>query len=290
MARAAKRQRQMAAGATLALGLGLALARASAGQELHVVSFDTSGDAVVSAAAMLLTAQGAQYGGVLLASASVATAESFANQLADGVTNLAIVDLSNGQPNGDWAGALGAFVADGGCAIVTVREALDAALVAGALGATVGAAHDVLPISRWNSSPLFDSYQVLPTTLPVADNVLEPNGFLLEPAGGASAAAGFVADPTPNQAAIVVGNGGRTILHGFLADDLYPGDADGDTLADATELAENEIFAVGIAGCTVGAPGAVEVPTLGATGAAGFALALAGAAALVLRRRRLREL
>lgn len=248
----------------------------------QVLAFDSSADTVLSSTALLLTAQGTQYQGIQFSGFQSATAESFVTQLESGGFDIAILDLTDGRPNGPWVDALDNFIARGGCGIVTVQDPADAAALGALLEASIGTSHDDLAVTRWNSSALFDSSEVVPSPLSPVDDAWDPNGFRLEPLGGATADAGFVPDPAVNEAAIVVGNGGRTILNGFLMDDFYPGDADLDTVDDARELAQNQLFAVALAGC-IGQPSPLEIPTQGPAGLAVLAIILAAGALATLK-------
>ena len=60
------------------------------------------------------------------------------------------------------------------------------------------------------------------------------HGQKLEPTGGGQAAAGYASSPAANEAAIVIGNSGRTVLNGFVLEEAT-------VTSDAVRLAQNEI-------------------------------------------------
>ena len=240
----------------------------------------------IAAAAFLLTAQGTTYNDIQVASYVTATAAGLVPALEGPFPpNLLILDLSAGPPDGAWPSAIADYVAGGGCAIATVRTGEDASAIAATFNASFAAEHDALPVYNWVLEPLWQSFDEIPTLLPVIDNVVEPNGVYLSAAAGGTEHAGFTVAPTAGQAAVVVGNQGRTILHGFLPSDLSPSDQDADD-DDLIELGKNEVFAVGSTGC-VAASSVLEVPALSGAGLAAMAalLALAATAVTVARRR-----
>jgi hypothetical protein len=87
-----------------------------------------------------------------------------------------------------------------------------------------------MAVYAWGGSPIFGG-----VSSPMAfwDSVVD-DGDMLHPLNGAVAAAGFTSTPASNRAAVVVGNGRRTIANGFLFMEINPP-------ADAVQLAANEI-------------------------------------------------
>lgn len=122
------------------------------------------------------------------------------------------------------------FVNAGGRAIMAVyfNQALPNT-VAAFKATAVGSIGSPPPVSDWSGSSLFSG---ISNPITFSDTWAD-DGDRLNPTTGA-AVAGFVAAPTANQAAIVMGNGSRTIINGFIFDEIT-------NTADATRLAQNEI-------------------------------------------------
>src|SRR5262249_16173107 len=90
------------------------------------------------------------------------------------------------------------------------------------------------PVFNWNSS-LFAG---LSSPLLFQD-IYNIDGEMLQPSSSARAAAGYLATPAANQAAVVIGNLNRTIVNSFILDTAV-------SAADATQFAQNEIdFLIG---------------------------------------------
>ena len=90
-------------------------------------------------------------------------------------------------------------------------------------------------VFAWDSShPIWDGpFTVTGPLTPPGPDLWLDNGERLSVAPGATPVGGFVgASVTAGEAAIVVGNGGSTIVHGFTADDMD---------IDVTELVYNEM-------------------------------------------------
>ncbi len=219
---------------------------------------------------------------------TIAGQDEFGSLIAAGGWHLVVMDLPSNRPTDpDWHLEVALAIDDGACAIQTAWHSEDAAALASAFEVAVGAEHNAIPFYVWNADPLFSSPQSVPATMAVADDAWGSNGLFLDPVGGAYAAAGFVAAPAAGQAAIVVGNGGRTIFNGFLFDDFSPADADVDALQDIEELIENEVRQTLAAGCASNRGTLTQaIPTLGEWGLLASALALGGAGLAALRRRR----
>ncbi|HEX3102731.1 MAG TPA: Calx-beta domain-containing protein, partial [Pyrinomonadaceae bacterium] len=92
-----------------------------------------------------------------------------------------------------------------------------------------------LPVYNWGGSSLFNG---LPNTLFPSQNFFFDNGDKLQPSGGAIALGGFTPAPAPNQAAIISGHQGRTLIQGFSLDEV-PGN-----LCMGSIVATNEIQSV----------------------------------------------
>jgi hypothetical protein len=266
----------------LALLAGLLGARAEAQVDLDVLYY---GDAdPIAAQAFLLAAQGTTYNGIRLTSVTASSEATFVADLNSGNYDLVIVDTVFAVPDGAWQGALANFVAGGACAIANVGGSGIGDTIAPTFQATIGTGHAPLDVNSWITSPLFSSYEVVPSPLDVQNLADDQSGVRLDALPGATVHAGITVAPTPAEGAIVVGNGGRTILNGFDPRDFVGADTDADD-DDIDELARNEIFAVGGTGCGT-VPAVLEVPTVGHWGLALLGLGLGTAAVARLRYRR----
>jgi hypothetical protein len=144
-------------------------------------------------------------------------------------STLIIVDA----PQGTYGfSSLAGFVSGGG------RVLIQAYSVAGSptLAATFQVALEnrsiaPLPLYEWGGSPLFAG---LGSPLDFSEINLIEDAQRLHPLSGARGVAGFSRDSTSGEAAVVIGNGGRTILNGFYVEGASLG-------TEATLLAENEI-------------------------------------------------
>lgn len=221
-------------------------------------------------------------------SLTVAGSDDFGGLLATGGWNLVVMDLPSDTPtDSSWYVGMARAIDDGACAIQTAWLDEDALALAPAFEVAIGAEHNAIPFYVWNADPLFSSPQSVPSPMAVAGDEWGTNGFYLDPVGSAYAAGGFVAAPAAGQAAIVVGNGGRTIFNGFLFDDFSPANADADAYDDIQELIENEVRQTLAAGCAASRGTLTQaIPTLGEWGLLASALALGAAGFVALRRRR----
>jgi PKD repeat protein len=106
----------------------------------------------------------------------------------------------------------------------------------------------VPPVYEWDlGPPVFDFREQVPTAITswldyYWDLGVDANR-LTSSSPDTVEIAGFTVAPTAGEAAVVMGNEGRTLIDGFLWDDQYQ-DADGDGLQDATELVMNQILLI----------------------------------------------
>jgi hypothetical protein len=109
------------------------------------------------------------------------------------------------------------YIAKGGLCILNSWD-LDWALaeIFGANMALVDYSYDTpLPVTRWEpANPLFTTPNTIPDLTSVL-NTCTTDGFYLQPNDDAAAVAGYTPAAAENQAAIVIGNEGRTILLGI---------------------------------------------------------------------------
>ena len=144
--------------------------------------------------------------------------------------HMAIVDDS---VDGTAFANLPAFISSGGGVIFDDWYLEDLPSVASALGATVVNTYSAtMPVYDWGGSSLFTGL-ASPMGL---EQYYYWSGQYLQPAGSGVAVAGYQSSPAADQAALIVGNSGRTILNGFLVDDVASSSV-------VVQLAENEIQA-----------------------------------------------
>jgi hypothetical protein len=123
------------------------------------------------------------------------------------------------------------FIAAGGRAISAVYFNDSRTATAAAFKATpVGENTSPLPVYDWGGSSFFTGL-----TSPITfSNSWVDDGDRLQPTSGGTAVAGFVSTAgTTNQAAIILGNSNRTIINGFIFDEIAQ--------TQAVQLATNEI-------------------------------------------------
>lgn len=150
-------------------------------------------------------------------------------QSADPGSDVVVVDAMGNYH--DFSGVI-AFVQSGGRALMQYWNVTAGSSVAAAFqSAVVQSSSSPLPVHNWGGSTLFAG---LGSPLFAVESGFLTDALKLQPTAGAVAAAGFTSSATANQAALVIGNSGRTILHGFFIEDI-------ETDADAVRLAENEL-------------------------------------------------
>jgi hypothetical protein len=89
----------------------------------------------------------------------------------------------------------------------------------------------VLPVYNWGSAGLFAGVS---NPLSFSNVGFIVHGQKLEPTGGGQAAAGYASSPAVNQAAIITGNSGRTVLNGFVLEEAT-------VSSEGVRLAQNEL-------------------------------------------------
>ncbi len=164
-----------------------------------------------------------------LAFTEVNTAADFSTQMAGGPWDIVIVDEyantldpATGKPAGrlsdDSVAAIEAFIAGGGVVYMNYWDwASHPGSLPAAFEATLFSSYDIPePIFVWEPGhPLFNVPNAVGDMTPTLDTCAT-DGYRLEPTGAALALAGYVGAPAPNEAAIVLGNDGRTILFGGI--------------------------------------------------------------------------
>jgi len=127
---------------------------------------------------------------------------------------------------------VGAFVRAGGRALLQYFNLSPGTSLPAAFNASVVQVNSsVLSVYNWGSTGLFAGVS---SPLSFSNVGFIIHGQKLEPTGGGQAAAGYVSSPGPNQAAIVIGNEGRTMLNGFVLEEAT-------VSSEGVRLAQNEI-------------------------------------------------
>ena len=149
---------------------------------------------------------------------------------ADPATTLVVV----GAPAGNYAlNAVGAFAGAGGRVLLEYWGMVTNSALAAAAGAEVveGLLPSPQPVYDWGGSPFFKG-----VTAPLGPFwwTYNAHGERLAALAGGQAVAGYSNAFVADQAAIVVARSGRTVLNGFLPEEMS-------SSSDAVQLAQNEI-------------------------------------------------
>ncbi len=205
---------------------------------------------------------------------------AFSAALTDGTTwDLVIVDSYNDSDDAT-AAELANYIDSGGLTFIAFWRLGSYPDVATAMNATVISNYDPpIPINAWVSG---DQLFTAPNAAagpwaPIADTC-NIDGQRLEPTAGGTALAGYTASATANEAAIISGNGGDTIVFGFT-----PGLFD----ADMVPLYENAIQSLL---ASVAPSVAVPVPTNSPLGTLLLVISLMMLGLMGLRQRFLRSI
>jgi hypothetical protein len=152
--------------------------------------------------------------------------------------DLVIMDMPSNVPLDGFADLI-AYIGSGGAAILSYWD-LDGNAIAG--GAALAAAFEVtvassfdtpLDVFAWDSThAIFNSPNSV-STLTSWTNQWGDDGDRFSLTGAALLVGGFTAAPAAGQGAIGIGNGGRTIVNGFLFDEIND--------LNGIRLIENEI-------------------------------------------------
>jgi hypothetical protein len=141
---------------------------------------------------------------------------------------LAIMDWANQSPQ---PSGLDTFANAGGRAILSIWYLTNAVSLPPAFGATVVQTYTTpMPVYNWGGSPFFTG---IGSPLSLAESGFNVDGQRLQPTANGKAVAGYTSVAAANQAALVIGNSGRTILNGFFLENANS--------AAAVQLAKNEI-------------------------------------------------
>lgn len=176
--------------------------------------------------------------------------------LANSFSTLIIVDA----PQGTYGfSSLAGFVKDGGRVLIQAYSLAGSPTLAATFQVAIESRSSTpLPLYDWGGSPLFVA---LNSYLDFSEINLDEDAQRLHPLTSARAVAGFTSDPVTGGAAIVIGNGGRTIVNGFYVEGASLG-------TDGIQLAQNEISFLG--GTTSPPPPVISDMLYSANGEFGF--------------------
>ena len=135
--------------------------------------------------------------------------------VADADTNNTLVIIDSVANFHDFSTTV-EFVNNGGRGILQYWDLDSDPALAEAFDATVS--EDIFtpePIYDWGNTDLFAE---LASPVSFIETFWDDDGDRLEPINDSIASGGYVPDETPNQAAQIVGNSGKTIVNGFLLD------------------------------------------------------------------------
>jgi hypothetical protein len=128
-----------------------------------------------------------------------------------------------------------AFISAGGRAVLGYWDLESTPTVAASFQATVLSDYTTpVPVYNWNNAASSNLFNGVSSPLAFTD-LVNINGQYLQPTGAAVAAAGYVSSPAADEAALVVGNAGLTLLNGFTFGEITPA-------ANGVALASNEIM------------------------------------------------
>jgi subtilisin family serine protease len=197
----------------------------------------------------------------------------FETDLSGGAWDVVLVGNDNWVPPASTLAALNTYVTGGGRLVFhSWTVAFDPG---NALWTTLGftwASDDNAPpdpVYWWEPGhPVFNDPESVPEFTSLNGGFYMVYGQHVEPLAGFQALAGFTTPgPDPNQAALVLGNDGRTVFKSFL-DAHNSADLDGDTRMDGVELWINLIEGIQ-AGFSGEAPWLFEDPISGTVGSDG---------------------
>jgi hypothetical protein len=203
---------------------------------------------------------------------------AFQTQMAGGPWDLVLVEVYGDSLSAESEGALAAYVAGGGRVALSTYDWRDS--LANIFEADLLSTYDTpLNIETWTSHQLFTTPNSVPDPLVPATDGCSTDGGRFQPIGGGVAVGGYTGAPASNEAAVIVGNSGRTVLFGGILG-LFGDDNDSDLKADGVEMAENIIsYLLGVAPAATAAP----VPTVTEWGLLALALGVALAGVRFLR-------
>tara|TARA_R110002049_G_scaffold4601_6_gene32852 strand:- start:25870 stop:26637 length:768 start_codon:yes stop_codon:yes gene_type:complete len=147
---------------------------------------------------------------------------NFATDLGSQPWDLVVVDISANAISAPNVASLIGYVNGGGKAILSYWDLDSVPALATAFEASV--ANDFFSpqsVHAWAPGhPIFNQPNAVASPITFTGTTFIDNGDELDAIGGGMALGGFSPAPMAGQAGIVLGNGGRTIVNGWLFDDL----------------------------------------------------------------------
>lgn len=170
---------------------------------------------------------------------TVGTPSTFNSLLQGDTWDMVVVDCPSTRPfSGTWT-PLTDYINNGGRVVMSFWGLDGAPSLADAFGVSVTSSfNNPENVYRWDvSHPVFNIPNLVANLTSWQDTANDDGDKLaLVPLSGAQALGGFTISPTAGQAAIVLGNNGRTIYNGFLFEELND--------PVGTKLVANEIMYV----------------------------------------------
>lgn len=173
-----------------------------------------------------------------------ATSSDFVSLAQSQSWDLIIMDFPSNHPIGDWETEVVDHISDDGKVILSYWD-LDLATGLQTALEVVTHGEETSPTAQVSPWIAGDSFWNVPNDLSGGfagdgHNHWGDKGDHLSTTGSAVALGGFSGAPAPNDAAVVLGNDGRTLVIGYLVD-LLADDASGNGMADGVDVIENAV-------------------------------------------------
>jgi hypothetical protein len=152
---------------------------------------------------------------------TLANSGNFNTLLTGEAWNLVILDLPSTTPSGGF-GDLITHISGGGKALMSFWNLQGEAALAAAFEVSVASSFSSpVDVSAWDGAhAIFNNPNLIALPLSSWVDDWADDGDRLNALGTAVALAGFTGAPAAGEAAIVLGNGGRTLYNGFLWDEF----------------------------------------------------------------------
>jgi hypothetical protein len=127
------------------------------------------------------------------------------------------------------------FVRAGGRALMQNWNLIAGSYLAGAFHVEVAQHnHTILPVYSWAGTDFFAGFNS-PLDLGPLSPSPSVHGQKLQPIAGGQAVAGFIGSPANNEAAMVIGNAGRTLVNGFMLEEIV-------SVSERSQLAQRQVL------------------------------------------------